>query len=102
MTEAEARKLIEPYSYVAIITTDPDGELLCYVVKDFDVITLLMEHSQSSKRLEKIRKRIEAWRDEDMKLVTIQVDDVALNRARAYQDCLNLFPPEQTKENENG
>ena len=98
MTEAEARKLIEPYSYVAIITTDPDGEPPCYVVNAYDVITLLMEHCQSSKRLEEIRKRIEAWRDEDTKLVTIQADDVALNRARAYQDCLNLFPPEQTKE----
>jgi len=56
MTEEEARKLIEPYKFEDVPFY---GGVKRYVLHDYDVITLLMEHCKSSKRLEEIRGKIE-------------------------------------------
>jgi len=54
MTEEEARKLIEPYKFKDVPFY---GGVKRYVLHDYDVITLLMEHSNSG--LKELEKRIE-------------------------------------------
>ena len=82
MTEQEARALIEPYVYGADTESD-------YVLK-YDVITLLMEHCQSSKRLEKIRGKIEERRLRKCNDATGDVQEEAL-RVEELEWVLSLI-----------
>jgi hypothetical protein len=86
MTEEEARKLIEPYVHYGRTNGQTD------MVDAYDVITLLMEHCQSSKRLEEIRGKIGNL------IFDERCGSNNLTAIGAYKICFDLFPPEQTKE----